>query len=208
MTTADLQTTIQHYLAEALENIGRLWEEAPTQQIDTVAKLLKFVSTLADPKNAARLDILAKLVVETADNGQKKDVLAALLATSSDSTEFQFVQYVLGDGTTVPSWEQVAGKLVMLAVADGMSVASAAPPVRPTPVPPSPVAPPPRSANPATTFLANRRPAPVPATAAPAKVSPPPPPPATRPAVATPASVPAPTSTRPVRRIGDATSDM
>lgn len=134
------QETIQGKLRTVMEGVQQLWGVTnPGTTENMVADLLLIALALKDPKHAARLDLIAKLV-NASDNDETAKLLKLLAETETDSTEFDLVKFILG-GTDMPSWEDIAAKVVTLAIADSQTVAPAPKPTAPPTAPTTPPAP-------------------------------------------------------------------
>lgn len=131
---------IQGKLRTLMEGVQQLWGVTnPGATENMVADLLLISLALKNPAHAARLDLIAKLV-NASDNDEMAQPLKLLATTETDSPEFDLVRFILG-GTDMPSWEDIAAKVVTLAIADGQTVAPAPKPTPPptaTPTQPAP----------------------------------------------------------------------
>ncbi len=120
-----------------MEGVQQLWGVTnPGSTENMVADLLVISLALKNPAHAARLDLIAKLVNASDIDGMAQP-LKLLATTETDSPEFDLVKFILGDGTDMPAWEDIAAKVVTLAIADGQTVAPAP---KPTPPPTAPTA--------------------------------------------------------------------
>ena len=162
MTTPVTRDSIQAKVGTALQFLQGLWEvQSPGEREDMVIDLILRMTQLIEPANTGRLNRMTALTSFQTDDPRAK-IIDRILNIDSESTEVGLVAFILGDDDGFPAWEDVAAKIVELAMREALEngTGPAAPPA--APVSPAPVPPAPAPESPAATMARLRRATPEP----------------------------------------------
>lgn len=137
------QAGLQQLIQKIIKTLETIWDNPnPGPREKAMLDLVTMMLGLDNPQQT--LHVFHKLRA-AAKQGRSSTLV---LLTDAAQTEFDLVSYILGDGKTVPSWSDIAAKVVELARAD----TTTPPAARPKPGP-RPQTPPPASGQSPTDFL-------------------------------------------------------
>lgn len=130
------QSDLQNQLGQVLQACQNLWDVPnPTAAQKAVVRLMLIALTLEDPAAADKLEAVFNTLAVLEAGDDKATALSLFLREMlAGSSEYELCKYILGDGTTMPSWPNVAAELTEIAMRDA-AVQAPSQPTQPQPAP-------------------------------------------------------------------------
>ena len=137
------QQNLRAQIQQILGAVTPLWDNPnPGAHEEAMVSSCLIGVSLSNPAYAGVLALFNKIATVITTDPDRAKLLDLLMDQAPDSTEYELIKFMLGDGNTMPSWGEVAAKIVELAVAEVQPAPVAAPIPAPAPAPqPTPMSP-------------------------------------------------------------------